>query len=375
MSQLNYWMGFDLIPGIGRARFARLIEHFGDLERAWSASPAELAAAGLDKKLVDSIIALRPKISPEDEVSKLERHKVRALTWDDPEYPARLKEIYDLPPLLYMRGELTDDDRWAIAVVGTRRPTAYGREVTERLVRELVASRVTIISGLARGIDTVAHRAALDAGGRTIAVLGCGLDMVYPAENVKLAQEIAGRGAVVCDYPLCIKPRPENFPRRNRIISGLSLGVLVTEAGRSSGALITANLALEQNREVFAVPGSVLSSQSEGTNRIIQEGAKLVREAGDVLEELNLTMIPQQMEMREIAPENETESLLLKHLSHEPMHIDEMCRSSRLPVTAVSSALAIMELKGMVRQMGNMNYVLSRETRADYDIGSRLRRD
>jgi len=199
----------------------------------------------------------------------------------------------------------------------------------------------------------------MEAGGRTIAVLACGLDLVYPAENVKMAQAIMGQGALISEYPLGTRPKAENFPRRNRIMSGLSLGVVVTEAGEGSGALITANLALEQNREVFAVPGSILSPTSRGTNRLIQDGAKLVRNAQDILEELNLTMIPQQLEMRELVTADETESLLLKHLRHEPTHIDEVCRRSHLPIATVSSTLAMMELKGMVRQLGGMNYTLA----------------
>jgi DNA processing protein len=245
--------------------------------------------------------------------------------------------------------------------------------VVEGIAGDLARSGVTIISGLARGIDSVAHRSALDAGGRTIAVFACGLDIVYPAENLRLAQAIMERGALVSDYPLGTRPKAEHFPRRNRIMSGMSLGTLVVEAGEESGALITARLALEQNREVFAVPGSILSPSSRGTNRLIQDGAKLVRGVKDILEELNLTAVPQQLEMREVVPADETESLVLKRLSAEPTHIDEVCRQSGLPVSTVSSTLAIMELKGMVRQVGGMNYVLAREVRADYETSAQRR--
>jgi DNA processing protein len=366
MSEVKYWVGFNLIPGIGRVRFSQLINHFGDLETAWHASPAELKAAGLDERIVPRLTNVRAKISLDAEMERLERYRVKVLTWNDPAFPPRLKEIYDVPPVLYVRGELTAEDEWAIATVGTRRATMYGREVTERIVSSLARSKITIVSGLARGIDSIAHRAALDAGGRTVAVFACGLDVVYPPENLKLAQAIMEHGALVSDYHLGTKPKAENFPRRNRIMSGLSLGVLVTEAGESSGALITANLALEQNREVFAVPGSVLSPASQGTNRLIQDGAKLVRDADDILEELNLTVVPQQLEMKELIPADETESLLLRQLGHEPTHIDDVCRQSRLPVSVVSSTLALMELKGMVRQLGGMNYVLAREAKANW---------
>jgi DNA processing protein len=370
MSDLKYWVGFNRIQGIGRARYAQLESHFGDLERAWKASAAELKAAGLDSKSIEAIVVSRPDISPDAELERLERSHIKALTWNDPSFPTRLKEIYDVPPVLYVRGDITPEDEWTIAVVGTRRATIYGREVTERLVTELVRNRITVVSGLARGIDSIAHRTALESGGRTIAVFACGLDTVYPPENVKLAQAVMEHGAIVSEYPLGTKPKAEHFPRRNRIMSGISLGVLVTEAGEGSGAMITATLALEQNREVFAVPGSILSPASRGVNRLIKEGAKLVIEVQDILEELNLTMIPRQMEMRELVPENETESLIMKYLSHEPTHIDEVCRSSSLPIATVSSTLAMMELKGIVRQMGGMNYILAREARAGYQLGA-----
>ncbi len=359
MSDLKYWLAFNRIQGIGRARFSQLESYFGNLERAWLASPADLRAAGLDGKTVEALVASRPDISPDAEMELVERYRVRALTLNDPSFPARLKEIYDVPPLLYIRGNLMPEDEWAIAVVGTRGATIYGRQVTERLAADLVHNRITVVSGLARGIDSIAHRTALEAGGRTLAVLGCGLDIVYPAENTKLAQAIMEQGALISEYPLGTRPKADHFPRRNRIMAGMCLGVVVAEAGEESGALITANLALEQNREVFAIPGSILSPRSRGTNRLIQEGAKLVRNAEDILEELNLTMIPRQIEMKEFVPANETEALLLKHLSHEPTHIDELCRQSDLPIATVSSTLSMMELKGIVRQLGGMNYALA----------------
>ena len=368
MSDTKYWVGFTLIPGVGRARFSQLEQRFGDMERAWQASAAELREAGLDKRTVQAIMARRPKISLDAEMERLERYKVTVLTWKDKAYPSRLKEIYDLPPVLYVRGGFAAQDEWSLAVVGTRRPTYYGREVTEQIAGDLARNGVTIVSGLARGIDATAHRAALDAGGRTIAVFGCGLDVVYPSEHAKLAREIIQRGALVSEFPLGTRPKAENFPRRNRIMSGLSLGVLVVEAGQGSGALITAGLALEQNREVFAVPGSVLSHQSGGTNRLIQEGAKLVLGCYDILEEFNLTMAAQQLEMKEILPATDTESVLLSCLSPEPTHIDEVGRKCGLPISLVSSTLAMMELKGAVKQVGGMNYILAREAREEYRI-------
>jgi len=348
-----------LIPGIGRVRFGLLIEYFGDLEIAWRATPSELKAAGIDSRSLQSIVTRRPKIDLDAEMEKLEQHQVQVLTKENPSFPKRLQEIYDAPPLLYVRGTLIPEDEWALAVIGTRHATMYGREVTQRLVTDLAKNKITIVSGLARGIDSIAHRAALSAGGRTIAVCGCGLDTIYPAENQGLAQEIMEHGALISDYPLGTKPKAENFPQRNRIMSGLSLGVLVTESMETGGALITANMALQQDREVFAVPGSILSPTSRGTNSLIRAGAKTVLEVNDILEELNLSMVPQQLEfagLTDSLPQNQTESLLLKCLSGGPFHIDEVCRHTGLPISTVSSTLTIMELKGMVRHLGNMNY-------------------
>jgi DNA processing protein len=365
---IKYWVGFNSIPGIGRVRLTQLENYFGSLENAWKASPGELKRAGLDSVALRAINQWRPRVAPEAEMEKLERHGVKVFTCNDPDYPSRLKEIYDYPPVLYVRGSLLTEDEWCLAVVGTRRASVYGKQVTEEIVTDLAQSQITIVSGLAKGIDTVAHQSALAAGGRSIAVFACGLDIVYPSENARLARSIIEQGALISEYPLGTRPRAENFPRRNRILSGLSLGVLVTEAGETSGALITAHMALEQNREVFAIPGSILSPASRGTNHLIQEGAKLVRDYTDILEELNLTAVARQMEMREILPESDTESLLLKQLSAEPTHIDEVCRSSQLPAATVSSTLAMMELKGLVKQVGTMNYVLAREARQEYRV-------
>jgi len=365
---IKYWVGFSLIPGIGRVKFAQLENYFSSLETAWQAAPTDLKQSGLDTSSIHAITSWRPKISLEAEMEKLDRYEVKALTCHDPDYPSRLKEIYDYPPLLYIRGSLLPEDEWCLAVVGTRRATVYGRQVTEEIVADLARSKITIVSGLARGIDSVAHHSALDTGGRSIAVFACGLDTVYPSENANLARSIIQQGALISEYPLGTRPRAENFPRRNRIMSGLSLGVLIIEAGETSGAMITARLALEQNREVFAIPGSILSPVSKGTNHLIQEGAKLVRDYTDILEELNLMTVAHQIEMKEVLPSSDTESLLLKQLCAEPVHIDEVCRSSGLPVATVSSTLAMMELKGLIKQIGTMNYVLSLEAREEYRV-------
>lgn len=359
--ETKYWVAFNRIAGIGRVRYLALLGRFGRLADAWVAGAGDLRAAGLDDRIVRTIVSERPKIDPNAEMERLQRAGVRALRWDEEGYPPRLREIDDPPPVLYVRGELRETDEWAISVVGTRRPTPYGRQVAEEMSTQLASNRICVVSGLARGVDAIAHRAALQAGGRTIAVVACGLDIVYPPEHARLALEIVESGALVSDYPLGTQPRGDYFPRRNRILSGMSLGVLVVEGDLKSGALITARFAVEQNREVFAIPGSIFSPQSRGANAIIQRGeAKLVQRVEDILEELNLTMVPQQLEMTELVPATDTEAHVLRHIRKEPVHIDELCRQSGLPISTVSSLLAMMELKGLVRQMGPMAYVRTR---------------
>ncbi|MBO9370441.1 MAG: DNA-processing protein DprA, partial [Chloroflexi bacterium] len=316
----RYYVGFNLVRGIGPARLRMLIDAFGDVERAWHAPAEALYRVGLDRRSLENLLETRARVDLDREVRRVAAVGAHILTWEDEGYPKLLAEIPDPPPVLYVRGELKPEDAWAVAVVGTRRASTYGREVTRRLVSVLAQSGVTIVSGLARGVDAVAHQTALEAGGRTIAVLGCGIDLVYPPEHRELARRIAAQGALVSEYPLGTQPEPGNFPPRNRIISGLSLGVVITEAGRDSGALITADYAAEQGRDVFAVPGSILSAGCAGTNRLIQDGAKPVLDAADILQELNLTMVAEQKEARQALPTTETEALILAHLSAEPVH-------------------------------------------------------
>ena len=369
---LKYWLAFNRIRGIGRVRFKLLEDHFDSMEAAWAASNAELRAAGLDRRTIRSVVEGREKVKPDAEIERLEKSGVRALTWHDDDYPARLKEIYDLPPVIYVRGSLTPDDERSIAVVGTRNPSPhYGRQVAERLVYDIAGAGVTIVSGLARGIDGVAHRAALDAGQRTLAVLGSGLDIIYPREHTNLSERIADNGALISEHALGTRPDARNFPRRNRIMSGMTLGTLVIEAGKRSGALITARQALDENREVFAVPGSIFSDNSNGTNMLIRRGeAKLVTTCEDVLEELNLSSVTRQIEMAALFPEDESEAELLRYITFDPVHVDEVCRSSGRPASDVSSTLAMMELKGLVKQIGGMNYVRMREVSSEYSVSA-----
>ena len=351
-SDIRYWIGFNKVTGIGAARLRALLDYFGDLETAWTAHTHDLQQAGLDRRSLTNLLNARDQLDLDAEVERLRRMQVQVLTWDDPDYPPNLRQIYNAPPVLYVRGCIEERDEWAVAIVGTRRASVYGKEAARMIGAGLARAGVTIVSGLARGIDTVAHRACLDAGGRTIAVLGSGVDVIYPAQNARLATEIMERGALVSEYALGTRPEARNFPPRNRIISGLTLGTVVVEADVGSGARITSDFAAEQGREVFAVPGSIFARGSRGTNELIQQGAKMVCNVSDVLEELNLTMVSEQAQARAVIPENETEAVLLEHLSAEPIHVDRLGRAVQLPIAQVSSTLALMELKGMVRQVG-----------------------
>jgi DNA processing protein len=365
---LGYWIGFNKVSGIGAARLRALLDYFGDLRAAWQAPAHDLQQAGLDRRSVTNLLQARQELDLDREVRQVERLGAYVLTWNSPDYPPNLRQVYNPPPILYVRGRIETRDEWAVAIVGTRRASVYGKEAARMLSADMARAGVTVVSGMARGIDTVAHRSCLEAGGRTIAVLGCGIDIVYPQENARLAQEIAEHGAVVSEYALGTQPDASNFPPRNRIISGLSLGTVVVEAGLGSGALITADFAVEQGRDVFAVPGNIFARGSNGTNQLIQQGAKLVMNAAQVLEELNLTMVSEQAQARAVIPENETETLLLERLSADPVHVDELGRAAGLPIAQVSSALALMELKGMVRQVGGMNFVLARESGVEYVV-------
>ncbi|HWQ13573.1 MAG TPA: DNA-processing protein DprA, partial [Roseiflexaceae bacterium] len=323
-------------------------------------APGELMAAGLDPKAIEALVAARRTIDLDDELERVDRAGLRALTREHPDYPENLAHIPLAPPVIFVRGQLSQADAWAVAVVGTRSPTTYGREAARRLAADLAGSGVTVVSGLAIGVDTLAHQAALDAGGRTLAVLPCGADMVYPERNRALAERIAAAGALVSEFPLGTRPIPQFFPVRNRLISGLARGVVVVEAGPESGALITVEYALDQGREVFAVPGSIFSRMSEGTNRLIRNGAGLVLAAQDILDALNMSRAASQQEVRAALPEDPTEAAVLALVSYEPQHADALARLLNLPIAQVSGTLAVLELKGLVRQAAAMQYVLAR---------------
>lgn len=286
---------------------------------------------------------------------------IRKLTRSYKEYPNLLREIFQ-PPVLYMRGSFQKADKYALAIVGTRTPTHYGKQVAEKFAYELSQAGFTIVSGLAVGIDAIAHKTALQEKGRTIAVLGSGIDekSLYPQKNKKLAKQIEKSGAVISEYRPGTSARPGYFPQRNRIISGLCLGILVIEAGFKSGALITARCALDQNREVFCVPGSILSEKSVGPNNLIKLGAKLVNRTEDILEELNLNQTMQIFEKAKTKPDNKEEAKILKVLNYEPIHIDDLIKQTKLNAAIINATLSMMEIKNKIKNMGGGNYVLGR---------------
>ncbi len=356
MSDRKYWVGFNMVRGVGAARVRALIDYFGTLADAWHAPATELREAGLDKRSLKNLLAARSRIDLDKEMARLEKWGVQVITWEDPTYPRRLRQIYNPPPVLYMLGSLEPEDEWAVAVVGTRRPTDYGREAARVLATDLAKQGITVVSGLALGIDGIAHQAALDAGGRTIAVLGSGFHHLYPARHRDLARRIVANGALITEYALDVRPEASNFPPRNRIISGLSMGVVVVEAGEKSGALITAHFAAEQGREVFAVPGPIFNRPSAGTNRLIQEGAKAVTHVRDILEELDITMAAEQQEARLSIPKSDLEERIWTYLLEAPHHVDDIVRELGLDTAQVMSTLTLMELKGLVRQVGPMEF-------------------
>jgi DNA processing protein len=353
----GYWIAFNRVPGVGPIRLAALIEVCGDIQSAWRASIQQLQAARFDRRTCELFLEARRTLDPERELQRVLQAGAAVLTWEDPAYPELLKQVESAPPVLYVRGQILGQDEWSVAVVGTRHASSYGREVARVLGSELAKAGATVVSGLALGVDTVAHRAALEASGRTIAVLGSGVDQIYPPQNRGLAQAVAEQGAVVSEYGIGTRPDANNFPPRNRIISGLSRCVIVVEAGERSGALITARFAAEQGREVFAVPGNILSPGSVGCNGLIQQGATPLLSVTDVLEQLKLSRLAEQQSLRQEVAVDPSEAALLTQLTQEPIHIDELVRATALPAGQLSGLLTLLELKGLVRQCAPMSYV------------------
>jgi DNA processing protein len=361
-----YWVAFNKVAGIGPARLTALLQVCGSIEGAWKASIQQLQAANLDKRSQESLLLARRQLDLAAEWQRVLTSGAQVLTWDDADYPANLRETDAPPPVLYVRGELLPEDLMAVALVGTRRASAYGREVAHMAATEFAHNKITVVSGLALGIDTVAHRAALDGGGRTIAVLGSGVDQLYPMQNRELADAIMVNGAVISEYPIGTRPEANNFPPRNRIISGLSRGVIIIEASQRSGALITAEFAAEQGREVFAVPGSILHPGSSGCNQLIRQGATPFLSVTDVLDQLNFATLSTQSLVRQSTPVDPLEAQLLALLTEETCHVDDLVRRTGLPSSQVSSLLTLLELKGLVRQAGGMNYMILTKTANKY---------
>jgi DNA processing protein len=350
------------IPGVGVSRIRLLVTHFGSPTAVLAASPRELIRVqGIDKKLASGIAHFKEgKRFVEDQLSLLNKVNGRIVTLWDEEYPEYLRKIYDPPPLLFVRGKLERNDKYAIAIVGTRHATAYGKLIAERFARDLSEKGITIVSGLARGIDTIAHHAALKAGGRTVAIIGSGIDIIYPAENKKLASHIEENGAVLSEFFMGTKPDPGNFPRRNRIISGMSLGTLIVETAENGGAMITASTALDQNRELFCVPGNITEKYSLGTNKLIREGqAKLVQSVDDIISELEISLRPilKEVPTHPLPQLSVFEQKIFDILTYEPMHIDAISERTGLSTSDTLVNLLGMEFKAIVKQLAGKMFV------------------
>jgi len=360
MSELKYWIALSMIQDIGHVCSRKLLSVFKTPEGIFNAGIDDLLSIdGIGINRAKSIKDFSSWKEVEKQINILEKKAITTVTINSPSYPEMLREIEDAPIVLYMRGDVYPQDRYAISIVGSRKPTSYGAMVTEKISEELASMGFTIVSGMARGIDALSHRGALRVGGRTIAVLGSGLDVPYPPENKGLMEKIVNAGCVMSEFPPGTPPDRENFPKRNRVISGLSFGVLVIEATADSGSLITAGYAVEQGREVFAVPGDITSSTSEGTNELIKRGALLTRRAEDILEEL-APVLKGFIKAKERAKieMTEEEEKLCKVLSGEPKHIDDISRESRFPASKVLGILLSLELKGAVRQTAGKRFYL-----------------
>lgn len=355
--EFKYLLALHSIEGLGPSGIKKLFDYFGSFEAIWSARLPELSRFKFPEQLNENIKVAKKSLDPEKYFLQLEKSGIKIITIFNENYPPSLREIHGAPMIIYYKGEITGDIlEKCFGVVGTRKPTGYGRVVTEKLTKELVEAGLTIVSGLARGVDTIAHYATIAAGGKTLAVLGGGLFQIFPSENIRLAEKISlGFGAVLTEFPPAYPHLAGNFPARNRIISGLSKGVLVTEAAEDSGSLITARLALEQGREVFAVPGPITSSMSEGTSFLLKEGAKLVSSARDILEELGIKPASK-VSVSQLNLSSE-ESEILEFIKDESKHVDEIARELKKKIADISSILLKLEILGVVQNLGAGNYL------------------
>ncbi len=360
-SDLKFLNAFNKINLIGPQALKKIKALFGSYQKAWKAPAKSFQKAGIKGKLLQNIQEKRPEINPEKEFQLLRKYSVRILTPQTKSYPKLLKEIYNPPQILYYLGNLDALSEFSLAVVGSRRYSAYGKETVDYFTKELAVSGLTIISGLALGIDSLAHKAALEASGKTVGVLACGLDQIYPVSNRQLAKNIIkSGGAILSEYPLGTPPLRHHFPYRNRIISGISLGTLVIEATLKSGSLITANHALEQNREIFAIPGNIFSPRSEGTNHLIKLGAKLVTQPQDILIDLEIKDIKAYKETKQAIGDTKEEKTILSLLKESPLSTDKLVKALSLPVADINAILTIMEMKGQIKNLGGGIYGLKR---------------
>lgn len=356
-------INLSAIPGVGPTRIRALVAHFRSTEDIFRASIRELSSIdGIEHITAKNIKDYSDFKFGEQQLSRAKQTGVEIIDFWDEHYPENLKKIYDPPAFLYVKGTLSKQDKFALSIVGTRLPSNYGKLVAEKIAKELAQKGLVIVSGLARGIDTICHWAALQVGGRTLAIMGSGLDHIYPGENKKLAEKIEQQGALISEFPMGTAPDAVNFPRRNRIIAGLTLGTIVVEAGVKSGALLTANYALEQNREVFAVPGNINSPKSMGTNQIIKDGAKLISSVNDVLIELEphlkqFLREDEQQKERVFKDLSEIEIKLLNNLSNEPIHIDKLANLIGKSTAETLSALLPLEFKDLVKQLPGKLFV------------------
>jgi DNA processing protein len=355
VTDLHCWIALRFVFGIGNVNYKNLINHFGSPEKVLQAPSEKLEQVdGITSRAVESIRNFKPDKAIDKEIELIYKKNITIITLNDPAYPENLKNIYDPPPFLYVKGCITKNDDNAIAVVGSRNASEYGISATERISRELARSGFTIVSGMARGIDSTAHYGALSAKGRTIAILGSGIDVVYPSENRQLYESIAEHGAVISEFAIGTEPNAYNFPARNRIISGLSLGVLVVEASLKSGSLITARLALEQGRDVFAVPGNVHSYKSKGTHRLLKEGAKLVESAQDILDEIRVNVSATGTDEKQVDAtiDLSTDSRsVYQFLQEDPVYIDELIVQTGFTSSQISAILLDLELNGLIKQL------------------------
>lgn len=361
MSDLRNWIALSMLPEVGPVGARKLLSVFRSPEMIFNAGLNDLLSVeGIGINRARNIKAFSDWRAVEEQIGKMEKSGIKAVSLDDPLYPEMLREIYDAPAVFYIKGDIQPEDKYSIAIVGSRKLTHYGRSVAENLSEDLASMGFTIVSGLARGIDSLSHKGALKAGGRTIAVLGSGIDVPYPPENKTLMDNITCSGCVISEFVLGTPPDKENFPKRNRLVSGLSLGVLVVEAAADSGALITARYALEQGREVFAVPGNITSGNSEGTNYLIKNGAVPVQKATDIIEELAPVLKGFIRLKNKVKIEvSDEEKALCNLLSGEPKQIDMISRESGLPASAVLAILLGLELKGAVKQITGKRFYLA----------------